>query len=117
MAKGIERDAIADFEIRDVRADFDYFARRFVPKNHRQARDHPLGAEFPIHDVQVAAANSARPDANEQRRVARCGDRGLDHVSAGRRTGLCDRFDWRTSSYLQYDGAAAGVKEKCGRKI
>jgi len=95
MTERIERDAIADFKIRDVRTDLDHFARWFVSKNDRQARDHSLGAEFPIDDVQVAAANSARPDANEQRRVARCRDRCVYHVGAGRGTSLCNRFDRR----------------------
>src|ERR1700722_8230266 len=39
MAEGIERDAIADFEIRDARADLDHFAGGLVSQNHRESRD------------------------------------------------------------------------------
>ena len=71
MAERIERDSIADFEIRDARADLDDFAGGLVSENHREARDHALGAEFPIDDVQVGAAYAARADANQQRRFSR----------------------------------------------
>ena len=65
MAERIERDSIADFEIGDARADLDHFAGGFVSENYREARDHALGAEFPIDDVQVGAAYAARADANQ----------------------------------------------------
>ena len=65
MTKGIERDAIADFELGDVCAHLDHFAGGFVAENDGEARDHPLGAEFPIDDVQVGAAYAARADANQ----------------------------------------------------
>jgi len=65
MTERIERNAIADFEIGDTRADLDDFAGGFVAENHGEARDHPLGAEFPIDDMQVGAAYSARADANQ----------------------------------------------------
>jgi hypothetical protein len=65
MAEGIERDSIADFEIGDARADFDHFAGGLVSENYGQARDHALGAEFPIDDVQVGTAYAARADANQ----------------------------------------------------
>ena len=65
MTERIERDAIADFEIRDARADLDDFACGLVSENYREARDHALGAEFPIDDVQVGAAYAARADANQ----------------------------------------------------
>ena len=95
MAERIERDAIADFEIRDACADLDDFARRFMTENDRDARDHPLRAEFPIDDVQIGAAYSARADANEQRGFGRRRHRRVDHFGAGRGTSLCDRFDLR----------------------
>jgi hypothetical protein len=65
MAEGIERDSIADFEIGDARADLNDFAGGLVSENYREARDHALGAEFPIDDVQVGAAYAARADANQ----------------------------------------------------
>ena len=95
MAERIERDSIADFEIGDARADLDDFAGGFVAENHGQARDHALGAEFPIDDVQVGAAYAARADANEQRGFGRRRHRSVDHFGAGRGTGLCDRFNLR----------------------
>jgi hypothetical protein len=64
MAEGIKCDAIADLEICDARADFDDFAGGFVTENHREPRDHPLRAEFPIDDMQIGAAYAARADAN-----------------------------------------------------
>jgi len=70
VSEWIERDAIADFETGDVRADLDDFTRGFVTQNNRESRDHPLSAEFPIDDMQVGSADSARPDANEQRGFA-----------------------------------------------
>ena len=95
MAEGIERDSIADLEIGDARADLDDFAGGFVSENHRQARDHPLGAEFPIDDVQVGAAYAARADANQQRRVSGHWHGRVDHFGAGAGTSLCDRFNLR----------------------
>ena len=65
VAEGIECDSIADFEIGDSRADLDDFARGLVSENYREARDHALGAEFPIDDVQIGAAYAARADANQ----------------------------------------------------
>jgi hypothetical protein len=111
MAERIERDSIADFEIGDARTDLDHFAGGLVSENHWEARDHPLGAEFPIDDVQVGAAYAARPDANQQRRFSGRWHGGVDHFGAWSRTSLCDRFDCETSEYLQYDGAAVWVKE------
>jgi hypothetical protein len=65
MAEGIECDSIADFEIGDARADLDDLAGGLVSENHGQARDHALGAEFPIDDVQVGSAYAARADPNQ----------------------------------------------------
>jgi hypothetical protein len=65
MPEGIERDSIADLEICDARANLDDFAGGFVSENHREPRDHALGAEFPIDDMQVGAAYAARADANQ----------------------------------------------------
>ena len=112
MPEWIERDVIADFEVRDVRADFDDFARRFVAENDGQARDHPIGAEFPIDDVQVGAANAARADADQQRRFAGRRHGSVDQFGAGRGSSLCDRFICRTSQYLQYDGGPARRQRK-----
>ena len=95
MAEGIERDSIADFEICDARADLDDFAGRFVTENDSEARDHPLGAEFPIYYVQVGAAYAARADANEQRRFGRRRHGSVDQFGAGSGASLCDRFDLR----------------------
>jgi hypothetical protein len=64
MAERIERDAIADFEIRDACSYLDDFACGFVAENHRESRDHPLSTEFPIDDMQVGAAYAACADAN-----------------------------------------------------
>ena len=64
MAERIERDAIADLEIGDACADLDDFAGGFVAENHRESRDHPFSAEFPIDDVQIGAAYAACADAN-----------------------------------------------------
>ena len=64
MAERIERDAIADLEIRDACSDLDNFTCGFVAENHGEPRDHPLGAEFPINDMQIGAAYAARADAN-----------------------------------------------------
>ena len=58
MTEGIERDAIADFELGDVRADFGDFADDFV------ARNTGVGSAFPIvaGDVQVGVADAAVKD-------------------------------------------------------
>src|ERR1700678_2430951 len=95
MAEGIERDSIADFETGDARADLDDFAGGLVAENDGKARDHALGAEFPIDDVQVGAANAARADANQQRGFGGRRHRGVDQLSAGSGTGLCDCLDLR----------------------
>src|SRR3984957_5942883 len=47
MAERIERDAIADLEICDARADLDDFTCRFVAENHGEPRDHSLCARAP----------------------------------------------------------------------
>jgi hypothetical protein len=95
MAERIERDAIADFEIRDSCADFNDFARGFMTENHREPRDHPLRAEFPIDDMQIGAAYAARADANEQSGFGRGRHRSFDQFGAGSGTSFCDRFDLR----------------------
>ena len=66
MSEGIERDAVADFEISDSRPDLDDFACGFVAEHDREPRDHPLGAEFPIDDMQVGAADAACGDPNQE---------------------------------------------------
>ncbi len=113
MAKGIECDSIADFEICHVRADLDDFAGRFVPENNGEARHHPFGAEFPIDDVQVGAAHAARADANEQRGVGGRRNGSVDHFGAGRGTGLCDRFDLRNLRVFSIR-RRAGRRQFCG---
>ena len=65
MPEGIERDAVADFEIADSFADLDYFAGGFVAEHDREPRDHAVSAEFPIDDMQVGAADAACGDANQ----------------------------------------------------
>jgi len=95
MAERIERDAIADFEIGDARADLDDFACGFVTENHRESRDHPLGAEFPIDDMQIGAAYAARADANQQRGFGGRRHGRVDQFRAGSGTSLCDRFNLR----------------------
>jgi hypothetical protein len=111
MTEWIERDAIAYFEIRDPRADLDHFTGRFVSEDNGQARDHPLCPEFPIYYVQVGAAHAACTDTNEDRGVARRWHRCVDQFGAGSRTGFRNRLYFRTSDYLQYDGATVRVKE------
>ena len=115
MAEGIERDSIADLEIGDARADLDDFAGGLVAENDGKARDHALGAEFPIDDVQVGAANAARADANEQRRFAGLRHGRVDHFGAGRGSSLCNRFDLPNLSVSSIRRRAAGVKEKLRR--
>src|ERR1700687_3999830 len=44
MPKRIERDAVADLEVMDPRADLDDFAGGFVAEHDRQSREHALGA-------------------------------------------------------------------------
>ena len=95
MAERIERDAIADFEIRDACADFDDFAGRFVAENHRESRDHPLSTEFPIDDMQIGPAYAARANANQQRGFGGRRHGCVDQFDAGRGTSLCDRFNLR----------------------
>src|SRR5260370_1146485 len=96
LSEGIERDAIAAFEIGDARADLDHFAGRFVAKNDREPRDHLLCAEFPINDMQVGAAYPARADANQQRALSGRRHWIVDLFSAWCRASLCDRFEVRT---------------------
>ncbi len=95
MAERIERDPIADLEIRDACADLDDFACGFVAENHGKLRDHPLGAEFPIDDMQIGAAYAARADANQQRGFGGRRHGRVDQFGAGSGTSLCDRFNWR----------------------
>jgi hypothetical protein len=115
MTEWIERDSIADFEVGDLRADFDDFARRFVAQDDGQARDHALGPEFPIDDVQVGAANAARANADEQRGFAGRRHGSVDYFGAGRGSSLCDRFDLPNLSVCSIRRPAAGVKEKLRR--
>ena len=95
MAERIERDAIADLEIGDACADLDDFACGFVAENHGESRDHPLGAELPIDDMQVGAAYAARTDANKQSGFGRRRHGRVDQFGAGRWASLCDRFNLR----------------------
>ncbi len=83
MAERIERDVIANFEIGDARADLDDFAGRLVAEDDGQARDHALGAELPVEDVQVGAADAARADANEQCGLSRRRHRRVDNSAPG----------------------------------
>jgi len=66
MPERIERDAVADLEVADPFADLDDFARGFVAEHDRQPRHHALGAEFPVDDMQVGAADAARADPNQE---------------------------------------------------
>jgi hypothetical protein len=93
MAERIERDAIANFEICDARADLDDFACGFVAENHGEPRDHPLGAEFPIDYMQIGAAYAARPDAYKQRGFGGRRHRSVDQFGAGSGTSLCYSFN------------------------
>ena len=95
MAERIERDAITDFEICDARADLDDFACGFVAENDGQPRDHPLGAKFPIDDMQIGAAYAARADANQQRGFGGRRHGSVDQFRAGSGASLCDRFNLR----------------------
>jgi hypothetical protein len=95
MPKRIERDSIAYFEIGDACADLDDFACGFVTENDREARNHSIGAEFPIDDMQVGAAYAARADANEQGRFGGRRHGSVDQFGAGSGTSLCDRFNLR----------------------
>ena len=117
MAERIERDAIADFEIGDVRADLDDFACGFVAENDGEPRDHPVGAEFPINDVQVGAAYAARADANEQRGFAWRRHGCLNYFSAGRGTGLRDRFNWESLRVPSIRRRGGSRQRKPARRI
>jgi hypothetical protein len=90
MPEGIERDAIAHLEVADSLTDLDDFACGFVPENERKPRDHPLGAKFPIDDVQVGAAHSARADPNQEFAFSRPRRGGFDYFGARCGPSLCD---------------------------
>jgi hypothetical protein len=92
MPERIKRNSVADFEIADPFADLDDFARGFVTQHDRKSRDHPLGAELPIDDMQVRAANAARADPNQEFAFARprCGR--FDQLGTGCGPSLCDCF-------------------------
>ena len=111
MTEWIERDPIADFEVGDVRADFDDFARRFVAQDDGQACDHAFGAEFPIDDVQVGSANAARADANQQSGFGRRRHGSVDQFGAGRGSSLCDRFDFAEPLTI-FNTTASGRRQR-----
>jgi len=92
MPERIERDAVADLEVADSLTDLDDFASGLVPEHDRQSRDHALGAEFPIDDMQVGAADTARADSNEKFAFTwpRCGR--FDYFGAWSGPSLCDCF-------------------------
>src|SRR5712664_874933 len=110
MPERIERDAVADLEVADPCADFDDFARRFVAEHDREPRDHALGAEFPIDDMQVGAAYAACGDANQEFAFAgpRCWR--FNYLGAWSGPSFCDCFHFAPSSVFQYDVDALHVK-------
>jgi len=103
MPERIERDAVADLEVAHPFADLDDFAGGLVAEYDREARDHPLGTEFPIDDMQVGAADAARADPNQEFAFLgpRCGR--FDYFGARSGPSLCDCFHFAPSSVIQYD--------------
>ena len=94
MTEGIECDAVANFEAVDSDAKFDDLAGGLVAEDERDARDHPVGTEFPIDDVQIGTAHAAGADADEQFAFADFGDWSFDDFDAGSGTGFGDCFHW-----------------------
>ncbi len=94
MPERIERDAVANLEVADAFTDLDDFACGFVAEHDREPRDHALGAEFPIDDMQVGAADAARADPNQELAFRRPRRRRFDHLGARRGPSLRDCFQF-----------------------
>src|ERR1700730_17153377 len=92
MPERIERDAVANLEVADSFADLDDLAGGFVAEQGWESRNHALGAEFPIDDMQVGAADAACADPNQEF-AFRGPRRGrFDYFGARRWPSLCDCF-------------------------
>ena len=96
MAERIERDVIADLEIRDARADFDDFAGGFMTENGGQPRDHRARRRVP--NRQMWRSEPQMPHAatlTEQLDSGRAWAPDVDHFGAECGPGFCDRFHLR----------------------
>src|ERR1700719_3274231 len=97
LPEWIERHVIAHLEAAHPRTDVDYFAGRLMAEYRWQVSNGALGAEFPLIDVKVGAADAAGGDLDQQFALARTGHRRFDKFDAGCGPGLGNRFHQFTS--------------------
>src|SRR5258708_39608990 len=83
-----------------------------MAENDREPRDHALGAELPIDDVQVGAAHSTCADSNQELAFSGSGCGRLDNLGARCGPSLGDCFHFAPSSVFNTTSMRSASKRQ-----